>query len=114
MLLQQSHHALRALIGLGQHGRARLDQDIVLRKLGAFFRHVHIFDAAVRSRKIVFQNAELGIVGTLVEQGNAVAEAGGALWKYTATAANTVLSGDKIVIKVSDIPGNLTQDEKLI
>lgn len=52
--------------------------------------------------------------GSLVEQGNAVAEVGGALWKYTATATNTDLSGDKIVIRVSDVPGNLTEENRVI
>lgn len=65
-----------------------------------------------------FQVAEVSVTiynpdGTLVEQGMAVVEAG-ASWKYTATAVNSDLSGDKIVIKVSDIPGNLTLEEKTI
>lgn len=65
-----------------------------------------------------FQVTEVSVAiynpdGTLVEQGMAVADAGAA-WKYTATAVNSDLSGDKIVIKVSDIPGNLTLEEKTI
>jgi hypothetical protein len=66
-----------------------------------------------------FQVAEVTIAiynpdGSLVEQGNAVAEAGGSLWKYTATAVNSDLTGDKIVIRVSDIPGNLTEETQNI
>jgi hypothetical protein len=52
--------------------------------------------------------------GSLVEQGLAVAEAGGSSWKYTATTVNGDLSGDKIVIRVSDIPGNLTEENRTI
>jgi threonine dehydratase len=77
---------------------------------GSFITVRAVDDFSVAEVTVTIYNPD----GTLVEQGNAVAEAGGALWKYTATAANTDLSGDKIVIKVSDIPGNLTQDEKLI
>ncbi len=66
-----------------------------------------------------FQVAEVTIAiynpdGSLVEQGNAIAEAGGSLWKYTATAINSDLTGDKIVIRVSDVPGNLTEENRVI
>lgn len=62
-----------------------------------------------------FKVAEVSVAiynsdGSMVEQGMAVAEPGDYLWKYTATAVNSDLTGDKIVIRVSDIPGNLTED----
>jgi hypothetical protein len=33
-------------------------------------------------------------------------------WRYTATATNESLEGDKIIIRVSDIPGNLNEQER--
>lgn len=48
--------------------------------------------------------------GTLVEKGNAVAEANKLYWVFTATVANASLSGDKITVKASDLPGNETTD----
>jgi len=43
-----------------------------------------------------------------------MANAGGSLWKFTATAVNADISGDKIVIRVSDVPGNLTEENHVI
>ena len=66
-----------------------------------------------------FKVAEVAVViynpdGSLVEQGLAVEEQGGYQWKYTATALNADLSGDKIIIRVSDIPGNLTEQIQML
>ena len=33
-------------------------------------------------------------------------------WVYTATQANASLDGDRIVISASDMPGNVTTEEK--
>jgi hypothetical protein len=52
-----------------------------------------------------------GSDGELVESGEAVPDATGYEWTYTVTQANNSLSGDKIVISVSDTPGNITQEE---
>lgn len=52
--------------------------------------------------------------GTEVEHGNAVLKAGTIEWIYTAKAANASLDGDKIVIRASDIPGNLSEKEEVI
>lgn len=53
--------------------------------------------------------------GALIEQGEALLQPG-ALdgWRYTATADNVALAGTKIVVSVSDKPGNVTSAEKLL
>ena len=52
--------------------------------------------------------------GSLVEQGDAVQANNEIDWIYTATASNVSLDGDKIVIKVSDKPGNITEAEEVL
>ena len=52
--------------------------------------------------------------GTLVEEGNAEQQANEIDWLYTATAVNSNLEGDKIVVRVSDKPGNITEQEQLL
>ncbi len=52
--------------------------------------------------------------GELVEQGNAVQHANLSDWLFTATVANGSISGDKIVIKATDLPENLTQMETIL
>lgn len=49
--------------------------------------------------------------GTEVESGNAQPSAAGHKWTYTATANNENLSGDKIVIRAYDMPGNVSEEE---
>ncbi len=49
---------------------------------------------------------------SLVENGQAVQQANGIDWIYTATSQNGSIEGDKIVIIVSDLPGNITSEEK--
>ena len=51
---------------------------------------------------------------SLVEQGDAVLQANGIDWIYTATTANSDLNGDKIVVKASDNPGNITESEQIL
>lgn len=51
---------------------------------------------------------------TLVEEGYAIQDRNQVDWIYTTTADNTNIQGDKIVIKASDIPGNLTQKEETV
>ncbi|MFT4092667.1 MAG: hypothetical protein QM640_03420 [Niabella sp.] len=46
--------------------------------------------------------------GTPVEAGNAVQDADGLHWIYTATAANASLTGDKITVTATDAPQNET------
>jgi len=50
--------------------------------------------------------------GTEVESGMAMLQQGSIWWRYTATATNELLEGDKIIIRVSDTPGNLTERER--
>lgn len=51
---------------------------------------------------------------TVVEEGNAIQQTNGIDWVYTSTAQNGSIVGDKIVIKVSDTPGNITIGEKTL
>lgn len=44
--LQQAQHVLRHLVGLGQHRRAGLLQDLRAGQLGGFLRVIHVADAA--------------------------------------------------------------------
>jgi len=44
--------------------------------------------------------------GALLEQGNAVQQTNGVDWIYTATQANSPLTGSKINAIASDVPGN--------
>lgn len=67
-------------------------------------------DFMVKEVTVTIQNSD----GTVVESGVAVQQAGGIWWRYTATTTNASLAGDKIIIRVSDIPGNLTEQEKAI
>jgi hypothetical protein len=64
-------------------------------------------DVAVKSVKVEIRNAD----GWLEEEGDAVQSAGG-LWIYTAVQDNENLDGDKITVTVSDVPGNVTQEER--
>ncbi len=48
-----------------------------------------------------------------VEQGAAELQSGNN-WRYTATSVNESLEGDKIIVRVSDLPGNLTEEEQEI
>jgi hypothetical protein len=50
--------------------------------------------------------------GTPVEKGYAQVTPGGLDWIYTATADNDSLTGDKIIIRASDLPGNTTKAEQ--
>ena len=45
-LLEQGQHALLRLVGLGQHGRCRLRDDLRLGQVGGFFGVVGVHDAA--------------------------------------------------------------------
>ncbi|WP_321516792.1 hypothetical protein [Marinifilum fragile] len=65
-------------------------------------------DFEVKEVTVNIQNAD----GTVVESGAAVLQKGSIWWRYTATATNESLEGDKIIIRVSDTPGNLTEQER--
>ncbi|HEY4787282.1 MAG TPA: hypothetical protein VIH57_14585 [Bacteroidales bacterium] len=51
---------------------------------------------------------------TLVEEGLAKQQTNPLDWVYTITVNNPETQGDKIVIRASDLPGNLTQSERAI
>lgn len=50
--------------------------------------------------------------GTLLESGKAAIAPNGLDWVYTTTATNDQLAGDKIVVRASDLPGNLTERQQ--
>jgi len=52
--------------------------------------------------------------GSLVEEGNAIADAIGLNFTYTATVANASLTGDKITVTAFDNPGNETASSKTL
>ena len=63
-------------------------------------------DVMVKSVHISISNDD----GSLVEEGDAVADASGYIWTYTAVQENDNLDGDKIVVSVSDLPGNVVEE----
>ena len=68
-------------------------------------------DFKVASVTITISNAD----GSEVESGNAVQNTDNALnWTYSATQNNPSLTGDKITVVVSDLPGNLTQKQETL
>jgi len=50
--------------------------------------------------------------GTQVEEGDAVQQDNMLDWVYTATADGGDTAGDKIVVRASDKPGNITEREQ--
>jgi hypothetical protein len=62
-------------------------------------------DFAVKSVHVQISNAD----GSPVEDGYAVNSIGN-LWIYTAAANNESLDGDRIVISISDMPGNIAEE----
>ena len=75
---------------------------------GSYIQTRAVDDFEVKEVTVIIQNAD----GTQVESGSAALQEGSIWWRYTATAVNDSLEGDKIIIRVSDIPGNLTEQEK--
>ena len=65
-------------------------------------------DFKVKAVTVKIQNAD----GTLVEEGNAVES--GLYWIYTAKENNADLNGDKITVRATDNPDNLTEKEESI
>jgi hypothetical protein len=49
--------------------------------------------------------------GTLLEQGDAVQAPDGLSWVYMAKSENSSPEGDRIVVKASDLPGNVSENE---
>ena len=67
-------------------------------------------DTKVDSVRISIYNP----AGNPVEEGDAVLDPSSGHWLYTATAANGVLAGSKIIAKAKDLPGNEAKVEKLL
>ncbi|MBP1617749.1 MAG: hypothetical protein H6Q14_1576 [Bacteroidetes bacterium] len=67
-------------------------------------------DFSVQEVSVTIQNGD----GTLVEQGLAQKAPGSVQWIYTASAENSSLDGDKIIIKASDLPGHATEQEEAL
>lgn len=65
-------------------------------------------DFKVSSVMVAIYNAD----GTEVEHGLAIQSPNGVDWIYTTTQANASLAGDRIVIQATDIPGNVTEQQK--
>lgn len=71
--------------------------------IGDVIKIIVLDDFAVKAVTVRIENAD----GSLVEEGAAIDS--GFEWIYTATAKNADLAGDKITIKASDNPANLTE-----
>nr|WP_314290386.1 hypothetical protein [uncultured Capnocytophaga sp.] len=65
-------------------------------------------DFKVKSVTVHIYNSD----GSLLEEGSASEQDG--VWIYIATLANSSLSGDKIIIRASDYPNNITEKEKIL
>jgi len=52
--------------------------------------------------------------GSLIEEGNAVLQADGLYWLYTATQLNNSPAGDKITVTAWDLPNNSAVKEKVL
>ena len=66
-----------------------------------------------------FKVAEVSVTilnegGTEVEHDMAQAALGALQWVYTATADNNMLTGDKIIIRASDLPEHITKKEQAL
>ncbi len=77
---------------------------------GSYIQLRAIDDFEVKEVTVSILNAD----GTELESGAAALQEGSIWWRYTATTANESLEGDKIIIRVSDTPGNLTEQEREI
>ena len=78
--------------------------------IGDTIRIRTIDDFKVKQVQVAIYNGD----GSLVEPGDAKQANNEIDWIYTVTTANTSLEGDKIVIKVADKPGNITEAEELL
>lgn len=72
-------------------------------KVGDTIKIMVLDDFAVKAVTVKIENADGGVV----EEGSAIDS--GFEWLYTATANNSDLAGDKITIKATDNPANLTE-----
>jgi hypothetical protein len=75
---------------------------------GSYIQVRAVDDFKVAEVSVTIFNAD----GSEVEHGNAELQPGSIWWKYTATGSNNTLQGDKIVVCVSDVPGNLSEADR--
>lgn len=52
--------------------------------------------------------------GSVLEAGDAVQQSGKLTWTYTATAVNATLAGTKLIVRVTDKPGNVIAQETVL
>ncbi len=67
-------------------------------------------DFQVQQVQLAIYNAD----GSLVETGDAAKQANEIDWVYTATVANDSTVGDRMVIRASDQPGNIAEEEQAL
>jgi myo-inositol-hexaphosphate 3-phosphohydrolase len=69
------------------------------------------------SDDFMVKTVKVGIInpdGHVVEEGEAMQDANNVfLWKYIATQNNENTDGNKIIVSVSDLPGNVTVEEEV-
>jgi len=71
--------------------------------IGNTIRIRAIDDFMVKNVEVAITNED----GTLVEEGDAVKQGNGVDWLFTATVKNDTPTGDKIVVRAYDLPGNV-------
>ncbi|MFT3738135.1 MAG: hypothetical protein QM786_05215 [Breznakibacter sp.] len=71
---------------------------------GSYLQIHAIDDFMVKDVSVTIRNAD----GTEIENGMAIQQPGAIWWRYTATTVNPSLNGSIIIVRVSDLPGNLT------
>jgi hypothetical protein len=73
---------------------------------GDIIRIKVVDDVIVKSVHVSIVNLD----GSIVEEGDAVADASSHVWTYTATQENECLEGDKITVTISDLPENTVEE----
>jgi hypothetical protein len=90
---------------------------IDLVKLEGYMGHIGDKIAAAVDDRFVVAWVKVSITradGSLVEQGNAVLGPDGTQWFYHCTVENTNLVGCVVTITASDLPGNITTEQKTL
>jgi hypothetical protein len=74
---------------------------------------------AIKARDVITPESVTVVIfsqsGTILEQGDAVINAKDRrFWSYTVTAANAALTGTRVAVTATDLPGNVTKKESTI
>lgn len=74
---------------------------------------------AIKARDVITPKSVTVVIssqtGTVLEQGNAVINTKDRrFWIYTVTAANAALTGTRVAVTATDLPGNITRKESTI